>query len=90
MSRYQIFAMLITLLFIMPVMTPNAPLNRLDTNAQLTTYMGVSDTDYNEHSRNALASQYDLLIIAPSMFNSTLAGLVAHKNSLGINTILVN
>ncbi|MEM4308681.1 MAG: C25 family cysteine peptidase [Thermoplasmata archaeon] len=90
MSRYQIFAMVITLLFIMPVMILNAPLNKQDTNAQLTTCMGVSDMDYNEHSQNALAPQYDLLIIAPSMFNSTLAGFVAHKNSLGINTILVN
>lgn len=65
-------------------------------------YIGASDTiqyaksievtvDYNVPKSNPFPakSTYDLVIIAPSWFKSTLNSLVKHKNSIGVNTILV-
>ncbi len=42
----------------------------------------------NEKYPNLLGGEYDMVIIAPAKFSSTLNKLIDHKNSVGINTIL--
>ena len=47
-----------------------------------------SDKEIPEKSSTMMATDYDMVIIAPEVFSENLAPLIAHKNSHGISTFL--
>ncbi|MCX8173520.1 MAG: C25 family cysteine peptidase [Thermoplasmata archaeon] len=85
MSRCLIVIVIATLLFSMPPIMPDLQSNQISENAPSWAPAAIPAAE-----PKPLAPQYDLLIIAPSIFNSTLATLASHKDGRGIRTILVN
>ena len=47
-------------------------------------------SNFKSYSKNANADSYDMVIIAPSSYESSLSSFISHKNDLGIKTIFVS